>query len=281
MDITTNPQSILGGTSIISQLLISIASVVILFLAFATFETTYNYLNRMAMNRTELLPITYATEDKTYTIIQNPNDQNAKPVYLSDNERTGPEFTYSFYMNVHPTTFRQEYGLLHIFHKGTPSEFPLLGPGVFMRSDTNTLRIYMNTFKTWNCYCEVENIPVGKWVHCAVVCKARHLEIYINGNLAKRLGFDGYLPYQNYQNICAFSQRRISLPKTIPSLDEQGFEVFGVMKGMISRLYYFNYALSYTEITSLVNQGPSSQIATGGSSIQPPYLDDTWWTSGF
>jgi len=275
-----NTQS-LQGNSVVVQLLVSIASVIALFLAFATFETIYNYLNKMSMNRTELLPITYETENKTYTVPQNPNDPNAKPVYLSNNERTGPEFSYTFYLMVNPSTFRQEFGLMHIFHKGTPSEFPLLGPGVFMRSDTNTLRVYMNTFKTWNCYCEVENIPVGKWVHVAIVCKARHMEIYINGNLAKRLGFDGYLPYQNYQNICAFSQRRISLPKTIPSLDEQGFEVFGVMKGMLSRLYYFSYALSYVEITSLMNQGPSSQVATGGAAIRPPYLDDTWWTTGY
>jgi hypothetical protein len=54
------------------------------------------------------------------------------------------------------------------------------------------------------------------------------------------------------------------------------------MKGMLSKLNYFNYALSYGEINSLMNDGPSSTLSstTTGTNI-PPYLDDTWWSKGF
>jgi hypothetical protein len=268
------------GSSIISQIIFTLIVIVLLYLVLAAIETIYTYINRMALNRVELLPITYSTEDKVYTIIQNPNDPNAKPITLSSNERTGPEFTYSFFVMVHPSAFRQEKGLLHIFHKGNPNQWPLLGPGVYMRSDTNTLRVYMNTFKTWNVYCEVENFPVGKWVHVAVICKASHGEVFINGNLSKRIGFDGYAPYQNYGDVCCFSQRRITIPKTIPSVGEEGFDVFGVMKGMVSRLTYFNYALSYSEINAMMNQGPSKQLAGSQSGMPPQYLEDSWWTQG-
>jgi hypothetical protein len=235
------------------------------------------------MNRTVLLPNTYNIEDRSITIAQNPNIKGSKTVNLSSNERSGVEFSYSFYIYVHPSTFRQELGLLHIFHKGYSQQFPLLAPGVYMRSDTNTLRVYMNTYKTWNNYVEVENIPVGKWVHVVVVCKELSLEIYINGNLAKKLPFEGFAPYQNYEDICCFSQRRITMKNSIvPSTDQNGFDVFGCMKGMISRLNYFSYALCYAEIQQLMNEGPSSKMDSSLNTTNiPPYLNDTWWSQGY
>lgn len=266
------------GTGIIAQIMIALTSAVVLFLVFAAFETVYGYMNRMKLYRTDLLPYTYATDAKSITITQNPADPNAKTAALSSNELTGPEYSYAFFIYVNPSTFRQERGLQHIFHKGVPGQFPLLNPGVYMRSDTNCLRVYMNTFKTWNNYVEVENFPVGKWVHVAVVAKAGHGEIYVNGNLAKKLAFDGYQSYQNYGNIYAFSQRRVTLAKTIPSVGEEGFDVFGTVQGLVSRLTYFSYALGYAEISDLMEEGPSKKMETGGSASLPPYLADSWWT---
>ena len=276
-----NSNSSKGKGGVLMSIFIGLCAVVILYIAFGSAEALYNYFNRLSINRTTLLPVTYNTEDKVYQIEQNPNLAHSKTINLSSNERTGIEFSYSFFLRVHPSTFRQEKGLLHIFHKGSPGQYPLLGPGVYMNSHTNTLRVYMNTFKTWNVYADVENFPVDKWVHVTLVCHSTHLEIYVNGNLKRRLGFDGYLPYQNYQNVCAFSQRRITLPATIPSLDGEPFNVYGVMKGMLSRLTYFNYALSYTEINSLMNQGPSKTIASAQQGSTAPYLDDTGWTTRY
>jgi len=263
------------------EVLISLAAVVILYIAFGSLNAIYTYMNRLSLNRTTLLPLTYTTDTKTYQIEQNPNLPNSKTLAPSSNERTGVEFSYSFFLNVDPSTFRQEQGLLHIFHKGMPGQFPLLGPGVFMNSHTNTLRIYMNTFKTWNTYTEVDNFPINKWVHVALVSHSTHLEIYINGNLKKRLDYDGFLPYTNYQNLCCFSQRRISLPSTIPSLNGEALNVYGVMKGLLSRLVYFNYALSYTEINSLFNEGPSKTLASATQDPMGPYLQDSWWTTRY
>ena len=268
---------------IIQQILFSLAFIVGLYLALLAVDIIYRYFNRLYMNRTVLLPNTYNIDDKSVNIPQNPNLKGAKPVHLSTNERSGIEFSYTFYLNISPSAFRQEYGLCHIFHKGFSSQFPLLAPGVYMRSDTNALRVYMNTFKTWNNYVEVDNFPVGKWVHVAIVCSENSLEVYINGNLSKKLPFEGYTPYQNYEDICCFSQRRITLKHSIvPSTDEHGFDVFGATKGMLSKLNYFNYALCYAEIQQLMNEGPSSKIESAVQAINlPPYLDDTWWTQGY
>jgi hypothetical protein len=271
-----------GSPGIVQQILMALAFVLIIYFTFMFIELIYKYVNRLSINRVELLPYTCNMDSKAINIPQNPNRKGSKPVSFSDNERTGVEFSYSFYLNINPSAFRQEYGLMHMFHKGFSSQFPLLAPGVYMRSDTNTMRVYMNTYKTWNNYVEVENIPVGKWVHIVLACKAHSLEIYVNGNLSRKMSFDGYAPYQNYQDICCFSQRRITLKHAnIPSVDENGLDVFGAMKGMLSRLNYFSYALCYAEIQKLMNEGPSSKMDDSALSEVPPYLADTWWAKSY
>jgi Concanavalin A-like lectin/glucanases superfamily len=285
MDTTQFNQSLNSSQKpgMVQQIIFGLTLVVVVYLTMIFIELIYKYINRLSLNKTELLPNTYNIEDKSINIPQNPNVQGSKPVHLSDNERSGIEFSYSFWLNVHPSAFRQELGLLHIFHKGYTSQFPLLAPGVYMRSDTNTLRVYMNTYRTWNNYVEVDNIPVGKWVHIVVVVKNDAMEVYVNGNLSRKLSFDGFIPYQNSEDICCFSQRRIALKHSIvPSTDETGFDVFGALKGQLSRLNYFSYALCYAEIQQIMNQGPSSKMDTATINTNlPPYLDDTWWTQGY
>ena len=276
-------QSSNQNSGTMNEFMFGIGLVIGVYLSFVFVEVVYKYLNRMAINRTELLPYTCSMDDRSINIPQNPNLDDSKTVHFSDNERTGVEFSYSFYLYAHPSAFRQELGLLHIFHKGYSQQFPLLAPGVYMRSDTNTLRVYMNTYKTWNNYVEVDNFPIGKWVHTVIVCKENSLEIYINGNLSKKMSFEGFAPYQNYEDISCFSQRRLTLNNTtVPSTDPTGFNVFGSMKGMMSRLIYFSYALCYAEIQQLMNEGPSKKIDPSMNNANiPPYLDDTWWNQGY
>lgn len=273
----------LRGSGIMEQILTALMFVGILYLVLVFIELIYRYSKRMEMSRTLLLPNTYSIDNRPVVLSQNPNTNGATTIYKSNDERTGIEFTYSFYLNVSPSCFRQEKGLLHIFHKGYGQQFPLLAPGVYMRSDTNTLRVYMNTYRTWNNYVEVDNFPVGKWVHVAIIVTENSLEVYINGNLSKKLPFEGYQPYQNFQDIHCFSQRNIVMRNTqVPSVDEDGFMVYGAMKGLISRLNYFSYALCYAEISKLLNEGPSSKLDSDLITTNiPPYLNDTWWSSSY
>jgi hypothetical protein len=273
--------SFLDSKGVLSQVLVGFLSVLIVYILLAALESAYNFVNRLHANRTELLPITYNTEDMMYKIDQNPNSKNSDVIQLSDNERSGPEFSYSFFVMAHGAAFDSQHnGLIHIFHKGNPGMYPLLGPGVFMHANNNTLRVYMNTFTNWNTYVDVENFPISKWVHVVLVCRSSHMEIYINGNLKQRLSFDGSLPYQNYQSIYAFKNDFYDInPHNMDDGDKNRFIVKGRMKGMVSRLYYFNYALSYTEITTLMNEGPSSTLASLQNGGTAPYLEDQWWTT--
>jgi hypothetical protein len=268
-------------SDVIGQVIYAVILVGCVYLSFLFIEMMANYMNRLHTNRTELIPNTCPTDVRTKIIGQNPHAAGSKPISLSSNERSGIEFSYSFFINVNPASFRQERGLLHVFHKGYSSQFPLLAPGVYLRSDTNTLRVYMNTYRTWNNYVEVDNFPISKWVHVVISCNDNALDIFINGNLSKRFSFDGFTPYQNDQDIVCFSQRQIKLDQShVPSVDKHGFQVYGAMKGHLSRLTYFNYALSYSEIQQLMLEGPSTIMDSDVmDSSTAPYLDDTWWTN--
>jgi hypothetical protein len=248
-------------------------------------EVIYINYTRLSKNKVKLVPHMYQSISNELTISQDPNNPKAKIVSLSNNELGGIEFTYTFYLYIDPSSFNNSNnsnnptdGLLHIFHKGYKSQYPLLAPGVYMHSTTNTLRVYMNTYKTWNNYIDVENIPVMKWVHITILCKEYALEIYINGNIAKKLSFEGYVPYQNFQDITVFSARNIS-KTNIPSADAGGFHVYGKITGNISTLTYRNYALCYAEIQESVNEGPSTRVDSKALSEVPPYLTDTWWAN--
>lgn len=270
---------VLMGSGFFSQVLLVLIVLLIIFLALWGAESIYGSIVRMQNRYIEILPNTYVSEDKTFVIKQNPLDSKAITLYLSDNERTGIEFSYSFFLFVNSSTFGTDAGLRHVFHKGYSKQYPLMGPGVFVHSNKNALRIYMNSFKTWNNYIDIENIPVKKWMHCVIMCRKSALEVYVNGNLVKKMKFDGEtIPYQNFGDLFVFSQRNITLPSTIPSIDERPFRVFGAFNGMLSRLFYFPYAMSYTEIRNMMSMGPSTKIESGSKEL-PPYFIDTWWSS--
>ena len=276
--------SYLNGTAVVPQVLLSIILVSIVYIIFISSELLYKSMYAVAKTRTALLPYTYTT-DKQYEIKQDPNDPNSTPTSLSDNEHTGIEFSYSLFLQVNESSFQDtnSAGLLHIFHKGYNMPFPLLAPGVFLLGSTNTIRVYMNGTDTWNKYIDIENIPLKKWFHFAIVCRKNSVEVYLNGNLSKKLNFDGGLPYQNFGNYFVFSQRKFASKTNtqIPSIaPDDSFAILGRMDGMISRLEYFSYALSFTEINTILNQGPSTHIVSATQN-KPPYLADTHWTTQY
>ena len=173
-------------------------------------------------------------------------------------------------------------------HKGYSNPFPLMQPGIFCWGDSNKLRVYMNCYDTWDNYVEIENIPVDKWFHFTVSCKGNTMYIYINGNLKKKMPFSNNTPpYQNFGNVYLFNSRTISLSKSITLSLERDPEFLslqgssnvnfnGSAKGQVSRVYYFGYALTYTEIQTLINMGPAPVIVSNDLDAK---LSDTWWVN--
>ena len=279
------------GTDPLSQILSGVALVMALYISLSVGEYIYNSFMAMFKDRVELFPNTYVSGAKMLTALQNPLNPASKTIYFSDNQRSGVEFSYAMFINIKSDTFAKgEHKLYHILHKGYGQVYPLLGPGIFCWGDTNKLRVFMNCFDTWDNYAEIENIPVDKWFHLTLTCKGNTLYLYINGNLKKKMPLSNNTPpYQNYGNVYAFSPRRITLNKTITTSLENDLEFIGsqpastmefdgAVKGMISRVYYFGYALTYSEIQYLINMQPSTVMDSPDMSMVP-YLSDTWWAN--
>ncbi len=271
------------GKGFFQQVLLVLLILSLLFVFFISLEYLIMSYQRIGGKYVQLLPLTVTAEDKMLTFQQNKTQYaDAKQIPLSDNERTGIEFTYSFYLFIHPSTFTGEDTLYHVMHKGYINPWPLMGPGVFVRGNNNTLRVVMNTYRNAYTYMDVENIPVRKWFHCALLCRKNSLEIYINGNLRKKLPFEGTLPYQNFQNLICFSPlKKTVLGSQVPSLG-QGTDLRfdGSFRGNMSNLVYLAYAASFTEIQNLLDLGVSKKTLSSEMD-KPPYLVDTYWTTSY
>lgn len=273
------------GDGPLPQSALSITLLIAIFLILSAIEYIWVTLNVMTLYKTTLIENTVTSAGSPIEIIQDPASSKAKTIFLSDNERSGIEFSYSFFLYVSPDTFiNNTTKYKHIFHKGYKTAYPLLGPGVFMKNDENTMIIHMNSFQDWRKNVEIPNIPVDKWFHCALVFRKTALEVYINGNLTKKMAFpNGDLPYQNFGNIYAFSRQTVTETR-IPggATDAGNFEIERQIDGRLSRLNYFRYALGFAEIQMLMNEGPSSKMEEdSGMTRVPPYLQDAWWTTSY
>jgi hypothetical protein len=280
---SAGPISWIIGTGIIPQLILGLCVSTLLYITMMSLEALYKSYKAVSGTRIVLLPCIAGAQDRPIEFEQNPNVEGHRTLPFSDNERTGIEFSYAFFIYINPASFeRQEDGLIHVMHKGYSTPYPLMSPGVFLKSNTNTMRVYMNSSRTWNNYIDVENIPVKKWVHVTILARSNALEIYINGNLAKKMNIKNEILYQNFGNLYVFSQRRLVLnPSSVKSLKDEFLRVFGTFSGSISDLNYFSYGLSYTEIQSLVDKGPNLNACNLSSADNPPYLEDNWWVTNY
>lgn len=269
----------------LSQIVLAFVMSIILYIILIALETVYISYMQVSRTRTVIKDETLVY-DKPHTFTTNPiatevENKNFRNLPHSDNERTGIEYSYACFLYIKEENFDNNISShRHIFHKGSEDLYPLLGPGVFVNCGENTLRIYQNSTLTWHNYVDIQDIPVGKWFHFVLLVKNNATEVYINGNIAGKIANDNCIVYQNYQNLYVFldNKRPSYNNATLPSLREgETYKIDGHAKAMISRFYYYSYALSYTEIQDLMNMGPNPKIDTTDMD-KPPYFIDNWWT---
>jgi len=265
-----------------TEVLTSIVMIIVLFAGAFVVELLYKMATDKELRFKTLLDVTASSDENIPPVRQDLSKfKDAIPIGLSVNERTGIEFSYSFYLFVNSSTFTGEQKLRHVWHKGFTNPWPLMGPGVFIHGHTNTMRVFMNTHKNPYTYVDIKNIPVQKWFHVVLNCYKGGLDVYINGNLANRLSFKDTIPYQNYQDILFFSKsnyENIRSP-TIAALPEgESMAIQGSFSGMLASMKYARYAMSVFEINKLMSQGPSSKRRTVVQEL-PPYFSDTWWSN--
>lgn len=249
---------------------------------FFTAEGLYTATQEIGSKFQNLMDYTASSDDKALVIHQDAKKYpEAKPILLSENEPSGIEFAYSFWLFVNPNTFTGDDVLYHVWHKGYGCVWPLMGPGVFFRGNSNTLRVVMNTYENPYTYVDITNIPVRKWFHVVLNCRKGGLEVHLNGNLVNKIRFDNTLPYMNFQDIILFSNANYSISgSTTPALKEESLRVSGAFKGLMSSFVYTRYALSFSEIQYLLTSGPSTKVKTQIQEL-PPYLADNWWTTTY
>jgi hypothetical protein len=266
------------------ELVIGLVFTALIFAIMFSLQAFFKLLATYSTAKVTLVENT-VTSDNALVLSQDPSDPKSKLIIPSDNQLTGVEFTYAFYLLVNPSTFNSDNPdetLRQVFYKGYSKPFPLMGPGVFIFDKTNTMRVFMNSYQTWYSFVDIPNIPTGKWFHTALVFRANNLEVYINGNLTARVPMDKTYPYQNSQNLIIFGNTTRSLTTDYTKLDgtTEKHKIGKSINGQISRFYYYGYALSFSEIQALTTVGASSTIDTVSQVMNSISLTDTWYTAG-
>jgi len=316
-----------SNVTIGSQLIETFVIVLVFSLTMQLLESNFNQLKKYQQMAVEVYPLTYNSSQR---FVQNPS--SCFPILEpSKDERNGAEYSYSCFINVSSDNFTGEQNVFrHVFHKGSPSIYPLMSPGVFFKADTNVLRVYQNSTLNWNRYVDVPNIPLNKWFHLVVMLKGNALDVYINGNLANRFKFTD-VPKLNFSDFFLLSGSTVGVSEsgscsvgknesggpsfainttTTNTSADQGvktgtnaLKVVGAMRGYVSRVKYYAFALNYTQIDKLLREGPNKKVyvkkkepvddnamldmtwsASMPNALQfsqnlPFYQTDDWWTS--
>ena len=262
-----------------SEIALGLGIVLITGASFYIVESVLSMANTIQNRFIELLPYTASSEDKQLVLQQDTKKfSNAQPILPSDNEKTGIEFSYSFYLLVNENTFEGQDTLHNVFYKGySNNPWPLQSPGVYIRGNVNTMRIFVNSYKEPFSHIDIENIPVGKWFHVVLNYQNSALEVHVNGRLAKKQAYSDSLPYLNYENITIFSNNVTTINR--PNANPNSIRFNGSIYGKLSNLIYTRYALSYNEIQKLLKKGPSTITKSPMATETPPYFADSWWVN--
>lgn len=207
------------------------------------------------------------------TFIQDPKvGDRRKIIKLSNNERTGLEFTWSVWLFINDLgTNTNKYQF--VFNKGDlnfgSNNITTInnGPGLYIAPNSGStakLRVIMNTAdnKDDKNILDIDAIPIRKWVNVIIRLENTMLDVYINGTISGRLNLP-LVPKQNYNdiNVC------------------QG----GGFVGNLSDLRYFNHALSIIEINNIVYWGPNTSASVDGVDAGTTggfnYLSSLWYSA--
>jgi hypothetical protein len=202
-------------------------------------------------------------------IPQDPKQTNAIPIYRSNDQSKGMEFTWSSWLYL--SDLGKEAGKYqHVFSKGdgnidsnTNLSTVNNGPGVYISPMNNKLHIIMNTVSSTdpNTTIDIDNVPIQKWFHIALRLQNTVLDVYVNGVVVNRLLLNN-TPKQNYGNVYVCQN--------------------GGFSGKLSNLRYYSRALNVFEINNIVSAGPNMKVAADMKPIGGfDYLSTQWYASRY
>jgi hypothetical protein len=200
---------------------------------------------------------------------QDPKQTNAIPIYRSNDQSKGMEFTWSSWLYL--SDLGKDAGKYqHVFSKGdgnidsnTNLSTVNNGPGLYISPMDNKLHIIMNTVSSTdpNTTIDIDNIPIQKWFHVALRLQNTVLDVYVNGVVVNRLLLNN-TPKQNYGNVYVCQN--------------------GGFSGKMSNLRYYSRALNVFEINNIVSSGPNMKVASDMKPIGGfDYLSTQWYSSRY
>ncbi len=156
----------------------------------------------------------------------------AKKSWTIPDPSEGLAFSHSFWIYIHDWNYR--FGQWkNIFLVGNQDRRI---PGLWLYPKTNSLHARISTYADPNEGCDIQNIPLQKWVHIAYILNNRTVDIYIDGKLERSCVLRGVPHYQHNSKL------RIA----------QG----GGFYGQIAKFQYFNRAMDPHEVSEIYAQGP-------------------------
>jgi hypothetical protein len=168
--------------------------------------------------------------------------------------KEGLAFTYTFWMYI--SDWRYRFGKWkNIFIKGKDNN---RAPGIWLYPNTNSLHCRINTYADPNEGCDVQNIPLQKWVHVCYVLDNRTVDIYINGKLERSCVLRG-IPKLNNDDVYIAAEG-----------DSTGSGFYG----LLSKFQYLSRALTPSQIMDKYSEGPlttpsySVKFFTGGKFVE-------------
>ena len=268
-NVAKSTKSFMESNSLISKIIFLI---IILFVFVILFRLGLQILNFfLGPKKSPLLINGMINGQKEYTIEVDPNIKDSKPIFRSNNKKQGIEFTYTAWIYIDNAFYNQNQ-YRHIFHKGDDAfddkschkkgvSFPNNAPGVYIRPNENALGIFMNTYDEVLEEIIIDDLPVHKWMLLTVRLQNKSMDVYINGLLVKRHELSG-TPRQNYGKIYCCKH--------------------GGFGGYLSNLHYFDYAINFNKIQSILHSGPNTTMigksaTSGASTDKVPYLSMKWY----
>lgn len=207
-------------------------------------------------------------------ISQDPKNTESKPIYRSNNESEGLEFTWSSWIYIDDLN-KDNKKYQHIFSKGDGGFDSVTNianvnnaPGMYISPMTNKLHIIMDSVKTPDMssgknpnVINIDNVPLKKWVHVAIRAMNTKIDVYVNGIIASRLEMLD-TPKQNYGDVYVCQN--------------------GGFFGKLSALRYYNRALNIFEINQIVSSGPKLKVVNDmGAQKGFKYLSNYWYSSKY
>lgn len=219
--------------------------ILVLIIIFAILFYIYKYINKDKISGSKTVEfIKYIHDAKDYKKISSGSIPGSAQ---------GNEYNINFWMYINDYIYRIG-SPKHVLSKGEMQDINNANPSVTLLSNTNTLRVQVglqSALGDGGCagevsdpgtlepdYCDVENIPLQRWLCMNISLSNNVIEIFINGELHKSCNLRGF-PRQTdgHLHIC----------------NNGGFN------GFISNLKYSNKALSVSEIKKIYNSGPMNK----------------------